>query len=238
MAPTQVPVDSDDTASSLSSMTLPLGPGSGDIVDIHARITDTHETPEIDLDSSDASSDTPKPEKRLHSRARAKRLRKTSSNPSVPTPTLRPAKDILSRIRHDPSIDNSDYIVGYHDRIEGPMEMKVEDWKGGDVTDEEFIPQHRILYFRRASDGVRVWDRKRRLDVVFGSGVPRGLTEENEDGGKDSDVNGDTAEAEVEDEDDGGVEISMKDSNTNDQGAQDSGATSQGVNGPSNPPRT
>lgn len=49
--------------------------------------------------------------------------------------------------------------------------MPVAMWKGGgDVTDEEFIPQHRILYFRRKGDGVRVWDRKKRVDLLFGTG--------------------------------------------------------------------
>ena len=48
--------------------------------------------------------------------------------------------------------------------------MPLEQWKGGDVTDEDFIPLHRILWFRRDSDGVKVWDRKERLDLVFGTG--------------------------------------------------------------------
>ncbi len=230
MVPIQFPLESDDAASSLSRMTLPPRPRSGDINDIHARVTNTHETPEIDIDPSD-SSDTPKPEKRILSRARAKRIRKSSSNPSVPTPTLRPATDILSRIRHDATLDVSDYIIGYHDRIEGLMEMKVEDWKGGDVTDEEFIPQHRILYFKRVSDGVRVWDRKRRLDRVFESGVPGGLAEEGEDGGKYGDVTDEITEAEVEDEDHGGVEIDMENTEMQDERSQDAGSHSLGGNG-------
>ena len=111
------------------------------------------------------------------------------------------------------------------------MEMKAEDWKGGDVTDEEFIPQHRILYFRRASDGVRVWDRKRRLDVVFGSGVPGGLPEENEEAGKGSDVRGEIVGEEVEDKDDGGVNINIENLDTNDRRARDCAITSQGGKG-------
>ena len=55
------------------------------------------------------------------------------------------------------------------------MEMDVSAWKGGvaDFTDEEWIPQHRIMYFRRKGDGEgrRVWDRATRLDRLFGSGV-------------------------------------------------------------------
>ena len=53
--------------------------------------------------------------------------------------------------------------------------MDVSLWKGGvaDVTDEEWIPQHRIMYFRKKGDevGRRVWDRATRLDRLFGSGV-------------------------------------------------------------------
>ena len=55
------------------------------------------------------------------------------------------------------------------------MELDVSAWKGGvaDFTDEEWIPQHRIMYFRKKGDeeGRRVWDRVTRLDRLFGSGV-------------------------------------------------------------------
>lgn len=53
--------------------------------------------------------------------------------------------------------------------------MDASAWKGGvaDVTDEEWIPQHRIMYFRKKGDeeGEKVWDRATRLDRLFGSGV-------------------------------------------------------------------
>lgn len=85
------------------------------------------------------------------------------------------------------------------------MEMSVELWKGGgDITDEEWIPQHRILYFRRESDGVRVWDRGRRLDEVFGSGV---LQQEGDGGKGDSkDANSGESEGKTESEGDSGEE--------------------------------
>ena len=55
------------------------------------------------------------------------------------------------------------------------MELDVSVWKGGvaDFTDEEWIPQHRIMYFRKKGDGEgqRIWDRATRLDRLFGSGV-------------------------------------------------------------------
>ncbi|KAL2820625.1 hypothetical protein BJX63DRAFT_379784 [Aspergillus granulosus] len=89
---------------------------------------------------------------------------------SAPGPRLRPASDVLSRLRWDTNIDINDYIVGYDDRFLGEREMPVAQWKV-ELTDEAFIPGHRILYFRRKSDGVRIWDRERRVDLLFGSGI-------------------------------------------------------------------
>ena len=69
------------------------------------------------------------------------------------------------------------------------MEMDVSAWKGGvaDITDEEWIPQHRIMYFRKKGEGEgeeerRVWDRAARLDRLFRSGVvPEVALEEDEE---------------------------------------------------------
>ena len=83
---------------------------------------------------------------------------------------LRPALDVLNRLRYDPNLDEEDHVVGYRDRHDGVQELCVSLWKS-DTTDEEFIPQHRIKYFKRKSDGVVVWDRFMRLDLVFGSGL-------------------------------------------------------------------
>ena len=83
---------------------------------------------------------------------------------------LRPALDVLNRLRYDPNLDEEDHVVGYRDRHDGVQELCVSLWKS-DTTDEEFIPQHRIKYFKRRSDGVVVWDRFMRLDLVFGSGL-------------------------------------------------------------------
>ncbi|OTB15681.1 hypothetical protein K445DRAFT_36197, partial [Daldinia sp. EC12] len=82
---------------------------------------------------------------------------------------LRSAGDVLNRIRWDQAMDSSDYIIGYEDRFSGAMERSVDSWKS-DTTHEEFIPEHRILYFKRKSDGAIVWDREERRDEIFGSG--------------------------------------------------------------------
>jgi uncharacterized protein (UPF0248 family) len=86
---------------------------------------------------------------------------------------LRSATDVMNRLRWDANLDSSDYIVGYDDRFLGPKEKLLDLWKG-EQTDEEFIPQHRILYFKRKSDGEIIWDRRTRKDSVFGSGGPPG----------------------------------------------------------------
>ena len=127
-------------------------------------------------DTSNSASDPSTSRRPTSSRSKAKKARKAAHHNLNSKPSLRPAKDILSRIRHDPALNESDFIVGYIDRhAPEMMEMDVSAWKGGvsDVTDEEWIPQHRIMYFRKKGDeeGRRVWDRATRLDRLFGSGV-------------------------------------------------------------------
>ena len=127
--------------------------------------------------SLEPSAETLQPAKKAASKSRAKKDRKAAHRTTNPVfnPPFRPAKDILSRIRHDPSLNEAEYVIGYHDRHSPEvLEMDVSVWKGGgDVTDEEWIPQHRIRYFRRKGDeeGRKLWDRVSRLDRVFGSGV-------------------------------------------------------------------
>lgn len=106
----------------------------------------------------------------------------TRTIPQRPKPTatpvsnskLRPASDVLNRLRWDPALDPADYIVGYEDRFLGARETSLESWKT-EQTDEEFIPQHRVLYFKkRGGDdghGEIVWERVTRIDKVFGSGA-------------------------------------------------------------------
>jgi uncharacterized protein (UPF0248 family) len=84
---------------------------------------------------------------------------------------FRTAADVLNRLRWDPNLDSGNYVVGYEDRFAGAMEKGLDTWKS-EQTDDEFIPQHRILYFRKKSDGVVVWDRMSRTDLLFGSGGP------------------------------------------------------------------
>ena len=171
MAPTNDSRDFEDPYSSLASMSAPSPLEAGeDIIPLHPSAAET-----ASANESDSSSPSPS-RKPTTSRSRAKKARKAAHHNQNSKPSLRPAKDILSRIRHDPSLNEADFVVGYIDRhAPEMMEMDVSAWKGGvaDVTDEEWIPQHRIMYFRKKEDdeGRRVWDRATRLDRLFGSGV-------------------------------------------------------------------
>ncbi|KAI3331395.1 hypothetical protein F4824DRAFT_475676 [Ustulina deusta] len=105
-------------------------------------------------------------------KSKLKKKTTVASHPTRPAYSgkFRSSADVINRIRWDPNMDSGDYIVGYEDRFLGTKERALDAWKS-EQTDEEFIPQHRILYFKRKSDGMIVWDRKERRDTVFGSGV-------------------------------------------------------------------
>jgi uncharacterized protein (UPF0248 family) len=48
--------------------------------------------------------------------------------------------------------------------------MNLTSWKK-ELSDEEFIPMHRVVYFReKGVEGNIVWDRRTRVDLIFGSG--------------------------------------------------------------------
>lgn len=71
--------------------------------------------------------------------------------------------------------------MGYLDRFGGVKEIRVAAWLD-EVTHEEWVPQHRIRYFKRVvgpgggeEEGEEdvVWHRFERVDRVFGSaGLP------------------------------------------------------------------
>ncbi|KAH7100669.1 hypothetical protein BKA62DRAFT_800131 [Auriculariales sp. MPI-PUGE-AT-0066] len=96
----------------------------------------------------------------------------TASSLNAPSSTrkLRPSVDVYNRLMWDTSIQKEDHIIGYEDRFKGVKEMPLLSWKR-EVEDEAFIPFHRVQYFKRRSDNVKLWDRKNRLDTIFGSGI-------------------------------------------------------------------
>ena len=73
----------------------------------------------------------------------------------------------------------ANFTIGYMERFEGIKEMPVTTWVT-ETSEEDFIPQHRIKYFKRTSDGEIIWDREGRIDKFFGSGLTgrAGVTDE------------------------------------------------------------
>ncbi|UQC89328.1 endonuclease/Exonuclease/phosphatase [Colletotrichum lupini] len=104
---------------------------------------------------------------KLSKKAKAAKQRSGTANPKPEgIGKFRTALDVLNRLRWDPDIDSNDYVIGYEDRFLGPQEKALSAWKS-EQTHEEFIPQHRILWFKRGSDGVIVWHRSERIDLLF-----------------------------------------------------------------------
>jgi uncharacterized protein (UPF0248 family) len=81
---------------------------------------------------------------------------------------LRPASDVLNRLRYDRNYDIDGCVVGYKDRHTSRiMEKPVSEWSS-ETTDEEFIPEHRIEYFK-LNQGL-IWKKTTKLDKMFNSG--------------------------------------------------------------------
>lgn len=59
------------------------------------------------------------------------------------------------------------------ERFEGLKEMPLKMWLT-ESTEEDFIPQHRIKYFKTIDNGDVVWNRDERIDKIFGSGLGQG----------------------------------------------------------------
>jgi|GEM_PF-4009138 len=76
---------------------------------------------------------------------------------------LRSSKDIYHRLKWGGGIPIEKAVIGYLDRIEGMKEMAFKHFKPGRP-----VPWDRVYYFKL--EGQLVWDRKTRLDRVFGSG--------------------------------------------------------------------
>lgn len=78
-------------------------------------------------------------------------------------PRLRNSKDIYHRLKWGGSLPTEKVHIGYMDRIEGMKEIPFARFRPGGR-----IPWDRVWYFKL--NGNLVWDRKTRLDRVFGSG--------------------------------------------------------------------
>ncbi|KAK6525327.1 hypothetical protein TWF694_005470 [Orbilia ellipsospora] len=98
-----------------------------------------------------------------------KKSAQSAGQKSGPTPKLRPSHEVFNRIKWDGKYDASGYVVGYEDRFRGVLEIGADKWKT-EMTDEEFVPMHRVVYFKERKTGNVVWDREKRIDLIFGSG--------------------------------------------------------------------
>ena len=90
--------------------------------------------------------------------------------------SMKTAYDVIKRIQWDENLPAEKFTIGYLDRFEGIIEdqfSKFSNW--GHLAEAEYealaIPQHRIEYFKYL--GTKVWDKKTRLDLVFGSSNPQ-----------------------------------------------------------------
>ncbi|KAI5301616.1 hypothetical protein KEM56_001529 [Ascosphaera pollenicola] len=94
-----------------------------------------------------------------------------SDTSAVPTSEtkLRPALDVIHRIKWDPNYDARQYGVEFSDAFHRTRCRTVSAWRE-DVSHQMFIPQHRVLNIF-GPDYKPIWDRKRRLDLMFGSGT-------------------------------------------------------------------
>lgn len=84
---------------------------------------------------------------------------------------LKTAGDVRKRIQWDPDLQKEYFTIGYLDRFSGVVEKSFTafSWEHLSVVDMDqlAVPQHRIQYYKYK--GVKVWDKKDRLDHVFGS---------------------------------------------------------------------
>jgi uncharacterized protein (UPF0248 family) len=82
---------------------------------------------------------------------------------------MRTAHDVMNRMRWDKESYNIDLVlVGVRDRFsnvmdERPLITVIEARGSGDP--EITVPKHRIMYIKY--DGVKVWDKESRTDLVF-----------------------------------------------------------------------
>ncbi|CZR54378.1 uncharacterized protein PAC_04262 [Phialocephala subalpina] len=87
--------------------------------------------------------------------------------PKGPGHALRPASDVLSRLRFDPKNYKIDrWVIGYEDRHKEFLQEKPAGQWVGDESDEAWIPMHRIWYFRLVGGEV-MWDRSTGEDRIF-----------------------------------------------------------------------
>ena len=91
-------------------------------------------------------------------------------NSQDPHRGLRTARAVLNRLKHDRTFSIDEFKVGYLDRhTEKVQEKPVAAWVT-ETTDDLFIPEHRIVWFKRClpeGGEVLVWDKAQKIDRIF-----------------------------------------------------------------------
>lgn len=86
-------------------------------------------------------------------------------------PPMKTAIDVVKRILWDDALPQDQFLVGYMDRMDGLKEKYFNAFSWEDIASVDYtvlaIPKHRIQYFKYK--GEIVWDKRCRLDNVFGS---------------------------------------------------------------------
>ncbi|KNC47272.1 uncharacterized protein AMSG_03702 [Thecamonas trahens ATCC 50062] len=76
------------------------------------------------------------------------------------------ADKALNKIQWDPRLRDKTWVVGYEDRFTGVQEMPLAAWLAGLDEGLGSIPTHRIRHL--SGDGVVLWDRQARLNLLDG----------------------------------------------------------------------
>jgi len=92
-----------------------------------------------------------------------------NNNHDIKRPIMRTSEEVYNRIKWDPYYNEEHFIIGYLDRFSGIQEIPMNQFES-EITNENFIPWHRVQYFRRLGNnelGEIVWDRRNRSDLIF-----------------------------------------------------------------------
>lgn len=112
------------------------------------------------------------PNKNIGKRGKkSKKKGKTEKEDKPKKPPMKTAIDVVKRIQWDTNLPKDQFLVGYLDRMEGLKEKYFTAFSWEDIASVDYtvlaIPKHRIQYFKYKSE--IVWDKRSRLDNVFGS---------------------------------------------------------------------
>ena len=117
-------------------------------------------------------SSTPTPNKFTGKKGKkSKRKDKAEKEDKKKKPPMKTAIDVVKRIQWDRILPPDQFLVGYMDRMEGLKEKYFNAFSWEDIASVDYtvlaIPKHRIQYFKYKNE--IVWDKRIRLDNVFGS---------------------------------------------------------------------